>query len=160
MSTANFHEPSLCRLSTRTPFKCKLTGEASGDIRILFDLNARHPKEEKNGFTSKIPVHRRFATSLRVSRHRRCRGQPMREHQHRDYLYVFSSLLESDWHLHNGDHSQRDNKGDYEFYSSELSSRPCTGDRGLHGDTFYHHDPGDIEYQRCSRPGHYKQRIQ
>src|SRR5216684_704805 len=40
MSTANFHEPSLCRLSTRTPFKCKLTGEASGDILILFDLNA------------------------------------------------------------------------------------------------------------------------
>ncbi len=69
-------------------------------------------------------------------------------------------LLESDWHLHNGDHSQRDNKGDYEFYSSELSSRPCTGDRGLHGDTFYHHEPGDIEYQRCRRPGHYKQRIQ
>src|SRR6266852_3336352 len=28
MSTANFHEPSFCRLSTRTPFKCKLTGEA------------------------------------------------------------------------------------------------------------------------------------
>lgn len=31
MSTANFHEPSLCRLSTSNPFKFKLTGGASGE---------------------------------------------------------------------------------------------------------------------------------